>query len=76
LWLAGAGAPFVSAYAHLCGRRSLFTRASIIAINSNRSISHARAHAELGYDPRPLEETVSDTLRWFAGCGQLPGKPE
>jgi dihydroflavonol-4-reductase len=76
LWLAGVGAPFVSAYEHLCGRRPLFTRASIIAINSNRSISHARANTELGYNPRPLEETVSDTLHWFASCGQWPDNSE
>jgi dihydroflavonol-4-reductase len=76
LWLAGAGAPIVSAYERLCGRRSLFTRASIIALNSNRFINHSRAHTELGYNPRPLEETVSDTLQWFAVCGQLPEKSE
>ncbi len=73
LWLAAVGAPFVSTFEHLRGRRPLYTRASIIAINSNRLISHTRATRELEYNPRPLEETISDTLRWFADCGQLPG---
>jgi len=73
LWLASAGAPLATASEHLRGHRPLYTRASIIAINSNRFISYARAITELGYNPRPLEETISDTLRWFADCGRLPG---
>jgi nucleoside-diphosphate-sugar epimerase len=31
----------------------------------NPRISRARAEQDLGYQPRPLEETVADTLRWF-----------
>lgn len=74
LWLAGAGAPLVTAIEHIRGRRPLYTRASIIAIDSNRHISHEKAEKELDYRPRPLEQTISDTLDWFAGCGQLPEK--
>ncbi|MBX7103134.1 MAG: NAD-dependent epimerase/dehydratase family protein [Gemmataceae bacterium] len=29
----------------------------------------ARAIRELGYNPRPLEETVRDTFAWFSGAG-------
>jgi dihydroflavonol-4-reductase len=36
------------------------------ALRSNRHVSHARATRELGYHPRPLRETVADTLQWFA----------
>jgi dihydroflavonol-4-reductase len=74
LWLASAGAPLVTAFEHLRGRRPLYTRASVIAINSNHYISHEKAERELDYHPRPLEQTIHDTLAWFAECGQLPEK--
>ena len=62
LWLASAGAPIVTALDHMRGRRPLFTRASIITINSNKNISHQKAESELNYHPRSLEQTVCDTL--------------
>ena len=74
LWLAGAGAPLVTAVEHIRGRRPLYTRASIVAVNSNKAISHEKAERELDYHPRPLEQTICDTLAWFASCGQLPDK--
>jgi len=74
LWLASAGAPLVTAFEHLRGRRPLYTRASIIAINSNHNISHEKAERDLDYHPRPLEQTIRDTLAWFADCGQLSEK--
>ena len=74
LWLASAGAPLVTAFEHLRGRRPLYTRASIIAINSNHNISHEKAERDLDYHPRPLELTIRDTLAWFADCGQLSEK--
>jgi nucleoside-diphosphate-sugar epimerase len=39
----------------------------------NPRISRARAEQDLGYRPRPLEETVTDTLRWFARHPSLTG---
>jgi dihydroflavonol-4-reductase len=75
LWLAGAGAPLVTAVEHLRGRRPLYTRASIIAVNSNKLISHEKAERELDYHPRPLEQTICDTMAWFKDYGQLPGRP-
>jgi nucleoside-diphosphate-sugar epimerase len=38
----------------------------LAAMRSNQHISHARASRELGYAPRPFEDTVCDTLDWFA----------
>jgi nucleoside-diphosphate-sugar epimerase len=40
-------------------------------LHSNRRISHARATRDLGYAPRPLEDTIADTLRWFSESGML-----
>jgi dihydroflavonol-4-reductase len=69
--LARVGAPFATAVAHLTGRRPLFTSVSLEALRSNHQISHARATRDLGYQPRPLAETLRDTFRWFAEHGAL-----
>jgi dihydroflavonol-4-reductase len=72
LWLARLGVPFIGVASRLSGRRPLYTGASLRALRSNRHISHDRATRELGYRPRPLRETLLDTLRWYEDNGQLP----
>ncbi len=42
-----------------------FTPYSLEVLKSNSDISHAKASRELGYHPRPLLETIADTVRWF-----------
>jgi dihydroflavonol-4-reductase len=42
-----------------------FTSYSLETLRSNSNISHAKATAELGYHPRSLMETISDTVEWF-----------
>jgi nucleoside-diphosphate-sugar epimerase len=34
-------------------------------------MSSAKAARELGYAPRPLCETVSNTIEWFVSTGRL-----
>jgi dihydroflavonol-4-reductase len=41
------------------------TTVALRDLRGNRCISHARAAADLGYAPRPLRETLADTLAWF-----------
>ncbi len=71
LWLARAGAPIFAALSHLNGKEPLYTSVSLRALKSNRQISHERATRELGYRPRPLRETLIDTLGWFKENGRL-----
>lgn len=42
-----------------------FTPYSLEVLQSNSDISHAKAMKELGYRPRPVIETIADTVRWF-----------
>jgi dihydroflavonol-4-reductase len=67
--VAGACAPIVTAVSRWTGNRPLFTSVSLKALAGNRSISHARATRELGYEPRPIRETISDTINWFIDNG-------
>ena len=65
-WLAEIGVPFLRAYAWMKNSDPLYTRESLkILKSSHRMISCEKAKKELGYNPRPLEETVRDTVEWF-----------
>jgi dihydroflavonol-4-reductase len=71
-WLARTGAPVVGTFNQLTRTRQLFTAVSIRALtNCNTHISHERAAQELGYNPRPLKETISDIYSWFQKSGKL-----
>jgi dihydroflavonol-4-reductase len=71
MWLARVGAPFITAFDRLAGRRPLYTSVSLQTLRDNRQISHQKATEELDYHPRPFGETLTDTLRWFEESGQL-----
>ena len=71
MWLARFGVPFVNIYGHLTNSNPRFTTISLNALESHRNISHKKASDELDYHPRPLKETVKDTVRWFDENGYL-----
>lgn len=71
MWVAKASAPLATFVDRIRGRRPLFTSISIRELQSNPDISHAKASRELGYEPRPLEQTIADTLDWFRSHGFL-----
>jgi len=65
LWLAYFAADWMPAYVKLTGARPLFTRYSLDAICSNSYASHAKASRELGYQPRPARQAITDSVNWF-----------
>lgn len=52
-------------YYRLTHARPRFTSYSLATITSNSYISHAKAGLELGYHPRPLRDSLRDTVGWF-----------
>jgi dihydroflavonol-4-reductase len=40
-------------------------------VTSNSDICHDKASKELGFQPRPMRETVADTIEWFRQNGKL-----
>jgi dihydroflavonol-4-reductase len=72
IWLADLFQPIMAKMAQINGSQPLYTRAMLNAMRSNRQISHVRASKDLGYAPRPFEETVRDTLDWFKKQGGEP----
>ncbi len=56
---------FTPAYYRLTRAKPRITPYSIEVLQSNSDISHAKATRELGYKPRPMHETIADTVRWL-----------
>lgn len=52
-------------YYKITNTKPLFTTYSIKTVRSNSFISHKKATEQLGYNPRPLHETLNDILNWF-----------
>lgn len=52
------------AYYRLAHATPRFTPYSLEVLKSNSNISHAKATRELGYRPRSIYETISDTVKW------------
>ncbi len=71
IWLAFQSAPILGLLTRLSGNDPIYTKVSLLALQSNRHISHAKASRELGYTHRPLSETIADTHAWFLSNGYL-----
>ncbi len=66
LSLAQLACPFFKIYSTISNKEPLYTYQSLnILINSPKNISSVKAKKELGYNPRPLEETLRDTFDWY-----------
>lgn len=62
--IARMAAPFMAWISRLHHQKPLFTSYSLYTLLSNSAFSWKRAADELGYAPRPLEETVEDVVTW------------
>jgi dihydroflavonol-4-reductase len=63
--LAELAAKVTPLYYRITKSKPRFTPYSLEVLQSNSDISHAKATKELGYKPRPVRETIADTVRWF-----------
>jgi dihydroflavonol-4-reductase len=70
-WCAYPAAAALTAYGRLTGARPLLTVDAVYTLNSNSHISSARAHQELGYRTRPVQEAIAAALAWFQDRGML-----
>lgn len=70
-WLVQAGAWLAEKVSLLLRLKPVFTTYSIAVLQSNCNFSHAKATAELGFQPRPLAETFQDSLDWMKEAGLL-----
>ena len=74
MWMARMGVPFAAAWAAITGVPPLYTAPSLRALHEHRHTDNQRARRELGFNPRPLVETIADTFVFNEQVGLLePG---
>ncbi|SHI13440.1 dihydroflavonol-4-reductase [Sporobacter termitidis DSM 10068] len=71
MWLARAGLPLTALYYRFRRQQPLFCAYSLHTLGGNSLYSHAKASRDLGYRPRPFEETIRDTIAWLKGEGRI-----
>ncbi len=71
LWFAKLTAPMAEFYYKLKKQPPLYTPYSLCTLTSGVSFSHEKASKALGYQPRPLRNTVADTWTWLRAAGRI-----
>ncbi len=56
---------FTPLYYKLTKSKARLTRYALETVVSNSHFSNEKAKRDLGYTPRPIHITISDTIRWF-----------
>ncbi len=74
LWLARAVAPAAEYTDRARGKRPTFTPIAMKELESNPVISFEKAAKDFGYAPRPMSETIPETIEWFRANGYLEPK--
>ena len=63
--------PFIEIHSRLHRKTPLFTGFSMDCLMQNSNYSYKKAHSTLGYEPRPIKETIIDTINWMKQSGYL-----
>ncbi len=64
-------ADLVTVASRLAGARPRITRDALDTLLSNANFTHAKATADVGYQPRALAESLSDAVAWFRASGRI-----
>lgn len=71
LWMARLAAPGFMVVSKALGKRPLFTKHALQILGSNYQFKLDKARRELGYSPRPISETIGDSVSWYRSAGYL-----
>lgn len=63
--------PFIEIHSRLHRKIPLFTGFSMDCLMQNSNYSYKKAHSAFGYEPRPIRETISDTISWMKESNYL-----
>ena len=69
VWAAKAAALFAEMYYQCARKTPVFTLYSLHTLSENSLYSHDKASRELGYNTRPLKETLTDIVSWTRSKG-------
>ena len=65
MWMAKMALPFISLHAKLTKTRPLFTSYSLYTLTAKANFDNSKAKEDLGFNPRPLKDTVMDTYNFL-----------
>ena len=71
MWLAKVTAPLSEAYYALLKQPPLYTRYSLYTISTHVTFTHEKAAKELDFSPRPIRDTIADTVAWLSSQGRI-----
>lgn len=63
--------PSICLHSKIHHKTPLFTGFSMDCLKQNSRYNYKKAATELGYKARPIEETISDTVKWMKESGYL-----
>ena len=72
LWAVDLVAPMGASVSRWTGSPLLPTREAMHALKTFPYVNSSRARTELGYAPRPIDETLRDLYDFFRSVGRLP----
>lgn len=62
---------FAEYFYKISGKEAVITRDSVNILRSNLKVDGKKAEKELGYSPRPLDETIRDHIKWLQDSGKV-----
>lgn len=71
LWMVQASLPIAQLATAITRGRQLMTRYSLKTLASRIEVDCSKARSELGYEPRPLRDTLTSAYRWYAEAGMV-----
>lgn len=72
--VARAVAPLAVLWYLVTKNKPRFTPYSLITLSSNSLVTYSKAKKAFGYQPRPIKETLKDTVSWFYETGKAVNK--
>jgi dihydroflavonol-4-reductase len=70
-WFIRLVSPLAEWYYTKRKQKPLFSTYSMYTLGSNSIFSNSKARTELGFAPRPLKETLKDSIDWLRGQGRI-----
>ena len=71
IWLVKLALPFLSLRDKIKNLKPVFSRYSLITLKSNSLFNAGKARKMLGFKPRPIRETLRDTIRFLVKEGMM-----
>ena len=70
-WFAKMTAPLAEFYYRIRHLPPIYSSYSLYTLSSNSLFNHDKATKTLGYQPRPIEDTIQDTMLWLAQTNRV-----